>query len=243
MITIAKPVNWEIERLRLTAFNVSEEFSNPKKCWNELTGLEPDKIESLPKQKTEIASGVWEELRLDAICQNDTFQLQLAMEMTQEGFPFAGEFIARFEAFSQLCRGWLAKKPKITRLAVGAVLLLRVSERKEGYEQLEGLLPYLKFTQSMTDLVFQVNRPRFSTAGVENLLINRLCSWSVGKFNIVKTDANLEQIENEFFACRVTTDFNTSENFVGELPPEKLGIIFNELKVMIEEVAEKGDCE
>src|SRR5436190_1193852 len=68
----------------------------------------------------------------------------------------------------------------ITRLAFGAVLAQPTEDRHSGYVQIAKYLPSIRLdVDGSSDFLFQINRPRPSRVGIENLLINRLARWSV----------------------------------------------------------------
>jgi hypothetical protein len=133
--------------------------------------------------------------------------------------------------------------PRIRRMAVGAVLLLPVGGRKEGYEQLQ---PYLSSVTidpvNSSDFVYRVNRKRASQLGISGLSINRLGQWNTVVTKLlgpltVPPDATLP--ENHF--CRIELDINTAPEYPDVLPEERLGDILSELVAAAKEIILQGD--
>ncbi len=173
-----------------------------------------------------------------------------AIEDKEEmALPIIGSFDEMFEVFSPLMLRWFESDtcPPLSRLAFGAVLLSPVDAKELGYQQLNGLLPSIELdTEGISDFLYQINRPRDTTLQIEGLQINRLSKWSVVtlrqvNFILGQTSVRTSQ-RQEVFACRLELDMNTHQDFNGELLPEQLPEVFNELIDLGREIANEGDA-
>jgi hypothetical protein len=131
-------------------------------------------------------------------------------------------------------------------LAFGAVLLSPVDTKQLGYQQLNRLLPFIELdTEGISDFLYQINRPRDTTTQIEGLQINRLSKWNVATFRQVNFIVGQTSVRtsrrSEVFACRLELDMNTHQDFSGELLPEQLPEVFNELIALGREIKNEGD--
>lgn len=99
-----------------------------------------------------------------------------------EGFLSVGPVAEALESFVPVVSKWLPLAPPLRRLALGMVLHDRVNAVADGYGRLADLLPIKLDPIGSSDLAYQINRPRPSTA-VPGLTINRLSKWSVASLN------------------------------------------------------------
>jgi hypothetical protein len=167
-----------------------------------------------------------------------------------EGAPLeirsAGSFPNALEAFDRLMMRWLENCPALSRLAFGAIVFESVRDRTEGYRRLAERLHAVHLDpEGSSDFLYQINRPRNSTA-VDTLRINRLSKWSVARFvpfSLMIAPQSIQSfpaIGGEE-ACRIELDINTAAEFVGELPPTRLPQLFEELKSLAIELITRGD--
>ena len=148
-----------------------------------------------------------------------------------------------------MSRQWIQIAPPLQRIAFGAALQLPAKDRTEGYEILGKFLHQVKLDPAgSSEFMYQINRPRPSSTGIDDLVINRLAKWAVGAtqratYTVVPgvpAPTQMADVEREFYA-RLNLDINTSGEFKGELPPDKLLLILEELINIAKELAEKGD--
>jgi hypothetical protein len=139
---------------------------------------------------------------------------------------------------------WFPEAPAAARIAFGAVLTLPVQSREEGYQTLLSLTRLKEDILQAADLVFQINRPRASTTGISDLKINRLSIWTVAKLQKIQLQraVNRSTASKAEFACRLQLDINTDQEFLGELKPDQMGIVYKELVELASEISIKGDC-
>jgi hypothetical protein len=138
---------------------------------------------------------------------------------------------------------WFQNAPSIQRLAFGAILNQSTASSQEGYEKLSKYLTF-DLDKDSSEFLYQINRPRKSQNLNLDLIINRLSKWSVNLlagFILSPNDMRQYSLKPAEFALSLELDINTAADFSGELQPEKLSEIFQELVNLGQEIANKGD--
>ena len=133
-------------------------------------------------------------------------------------------------------------------MAFGSIINLPSKDKKEGYTQLSAYLKNVKIDPvNSSEFMYQINRRRNSTVGIEGLEINRLNKWSVAAiaYKIVSASPLEGQVKTTelSYACHLEIDINTCQEFQNNLPKEKLSEIFDEIVCMGKEIITKGDIE
>lgn len=191
---------------------------------------------------------------LFAPARNEEDEEMPEQEAQQPEFPFdsVGAFDAALEKFVPLMHQWLENNTSIQRLAFGAILLQPVVDRPEGYRRLQEFLRHVRLNpERSSDFLYQINWPRESESGIEDLTINRLSKWLVAYTQrriltldgIGRPTASAPASQPVYFACRLELDMNTSQHFEVELPKEKLRTVFDELIAVGKEIATQGEVE
>ena len=240
-------VMWQTMKLRLTAFPAPTADLREPVWWDAVVGNPSDSRTSRPKIG---------ELREEGIIDNGKLMLTInpgvinwiftAWEK-QEPFPSVGPFENSETVFSDLMFRWLGvSPPPLQRLAFGAELIEPVANKRAGYEKISQILQTVRVDPAgSSDFLYQINRPRTSSSGVEGLTINRLSKWAVigvQPFRITVGQSLLQSIsEEETFGCRLDLDINTAADFKGELPKDKLTLIWKELVKLAHEISSGGD--
>ena len=141
---------------------------------------------------------------------------------------------------------WLAIAPEIKRLAFGAVLLIPVSNRDEGYTTLSRYLPF-PLDLEARNFTYQINRRRDSRLGLPGLEINRLSKWSCLERRmtqlqfVIGESAIASEDSPSNFAMRLEVDINTVPEYPKSLESGNLTGLFSEFIELGAEIAEKGD--
>ena len=148
------------------------------------------------------------------------------------------------EPFLDVVSLWLNICPLITRLAFGASLIMQSSDKDASLKKLLQFLPDLHLNSSeVSDLVYQINRPRDSKSWPA-VKINRLSTWSMPKANVIKmTEDALEpklSSEQKQRVCKLDLDINTAYVKSG-IPKCSICSIFQELVKLGREIAKDGD--
>jgi hypothetical protein len=227
---------------------------NSQGWWESLVGAPPELRSAQPRQNVVQESGPYlsgtltlnvSPLRIDWILTPTVDQ-----ELPPETLPSVGEFPKLIDAYGNALSKWLASAPRMKRIAFGAVILQEVNSHEEGYLLIDRYLPSVELDPKTSDFLYQINRPRISSAAPE-VIVNRLSKWSVAKIqgiqlqfqggkeatNVVSGVATTKAL----FGCRLELDLSTdatrTEAFDQNVPPAILG----ELIGMGLEIASMGD--
>jgi hypothetical protein len=240
---------WDAESLRLTAFVPPLAHVDELTWWSNMTGYPPESRVWRSKlgELTEI--GPYEGKNLILVVRPGRVDWQMApLEQGEPGdeLPMLGSYSESIEAFVGLMKQWLPLSPPVQRLAFGAVLLRPAKDRLDGYKMLSAYLPFVKLDAESSDFGYQINRPRKSSTDLTGLKINRLSKWSVMArlglmFSLVGQELARQHASPVATACRLEVDINTSPDFAGELPKEKLSAVLDELIALATEIATKGE--
>ncbi len=248
---------WETQVLRMTAFPAKDtNFNYPAtepSWWEQLVGEPPALKAAEPRiqahrEEGPIGSGI---LKMTLFPARIDWLLEASDPEPQDeipGPPSVGDFIGALGIFKPLMTKWivsLSLQP-ISRLAFGATLLHRVPSQQKGYELLSSCLPDVNLdSQSSSEFMYQINRPRCSRSVADSLDINRLSRWSVMGFAtlgvMVNKDQSRSSISEPIFACSLVLDINTSEDRSEEIDKKTLSAIFQELVDLGKEIASHGD--
>jgi len=159
-----------------------------------------------------------------------------------EEFPNIGRFEDIYVPFCSLVHAWFNLAPRLDRLAFGAVVLLPVANRMEGYTRLESYLPGLRL-EGTSDLEYRINRRRRSRH-VEGLEINRLVQWAVVEMRIIQAPGGRGEFLGSStgqFACQTQLDINTVPEYRGGFEGAQAQAVFDELVTLGRETIEVGD--
>lgn len=244
-----KFVPWNVEALRFTGFPVPSVNILQTTWWHDLIGQPPESELLQAKAGIKRVEGVIDigklilELtsqRIDWVLTGDDQNSSLP---TQNTF---GEFDSALTGFSDLLNKWLQRSsvPNFHRIAMGGVFTFPVPDRAEGYRQMSRFLPDVKIDpEGSTDLLYQINRPRPSKAGIPDLNINRLTQWSVAPSFLIPITPGIIKLEHkrQDFVCRLEFDINTTTDYAGELNGEQVRAIYPELFELAIEISQQGD--
>jgi len=245
---------WQAEILRMTVFHPIEIQTAQPSWWEDLRKELPEAISLDPKRPSERHEGPFEEGRLVLTLQPGridwVFTIDIGRESNAQRIPTIGVFTDSLESFLSLMVQWLqeGKSPQVRRLAFGAVLLRPVESLKHGYAQILAYLPHVELgPEPASDFLYQINRPRDSSYGIRGLKINRISTWSVASFTMLRSvaPAGVPAMEHfrgpERFACRLALDINTVPQQGKILPQEELPHLLQELVEFGKEITQRGD--
>jgi len=255
---VSKEVTWKVETLRWTTFLMDNaEPAGIQEWWSKVAGV--PKSDQLQRQSfiyEEIGTIgknyltlQWQPGRVDWL-----FNIKIVEQATMENLNAQVVTLDRFdtvdvaqENFKEIIARWfkLVNVPA-KRLAMGHVLLSPAPSKEAAYN---ALVPFLKksvnVVPEMSDLLFQVNRPRNSKL-VKGIEINRLSKWMVAQVNPYLIKINPEQftrqIGNDAIAIRLELDLSTILKPTGAAlkRPNQIAL-FGEFSQLSDELCRNGD--
>lgn len=243
---------WEVECLRCSVFPLSDMTEQVSLVWKSLTDDPPEEIRQHPQQRSASAEGVWDNgrLRLDIRAKQVDWRILPVIKDSPSALPSIGYYTECREAFVQKMLEWLKGRcPATTRMAYGAILLLRCSTLPEAYARLNELLPSVDLaSENISDFSYRVNRTRQLLTGIERLRVNRISNWAA--LEMLNTSVQINQnvrtppsakVESVTPLCRLELDVNTDQEYSRELDKVHLESVFSELVQAGSEIANKGD--
>ena len=246
-MNIPPPVDWEAEQLRITTFHPLDVGMDALAGWWEsVTGDKPEQQVDRPREGIREISGLFQDKRLVLASQPGRVNVLLlppAPPLGEEAdrLPALGPLASALDTLRVLGPSWLNSERPITRLAFGAVLVKSVPDLPSGHRIISQFLPFGLDESNVSDLFYQINRPRNSRD--ERMRINRLTRWSVAQGGTISFAIGPHEVtrseSDARFACRVELDINTQANRVA-LIDNKLSL-FEEMIEYGEEIARQGD--
>lgn len=241
---------WQVETLRMTGFPSPAAPIAASTWWKDLVGEEPETRVLQPRRGGHQEEGVLDNGKLVLVIQparvDWLFTVADAHRMEGQSIPAIGLLPQALDTFRQLMLRWFALEtcPSLIRLAFGTVLLQPVEDRPTGYRRLAAYLSSVTLDpEGASDFLYQINRPRESTAGITGLRINRLSKWSVALHELAAFSFAPATVtmSTPLVACRLELDINTAPDFQGELARPQLPHVFHELVHLGQEIASEGD--
>jgi hypothetical protein len=239
--------DWKVESLRLTCFPSSIPQLSGTNYWQDLLDEQPENRVLRMKEGIQEDQGHLENSKLVLGIQPNRIDWLVVPGEAQDRF-WIGQFMDSLNPFLGLMSRWFTICPPIKRIAFGTVIMYQVRNRESGYSLISKYLPHVELdAEGSSDFLYQINRPRASRTGIQDLLINRLSKWSVSKMGIVQIEIvpslpqSIFRPTSESFACHLELDINTAQDYQNELPRERLNDIFQELVEFGKEIAIEGD--
>ncbi len=238
---------WQAQGLRLTVFPASTaEVTADNNWWKDVLGDEPA-VQSIQKgrlvreEQGEALGGL-----LALTIRPGRIDWGLASTLRQDevpqAFPTVGSALEILPRYHDLLSRWLPTSPPLDRLAVGLQALLPVEDHATAYHVLDALLPFVEVDPASRDFRFQINRPRPSRTGIENLTINRLVTWHALRMQVVATLPGGKRVgAPPLYAVIAEMDINTAAEFEGPLPQGRLSDLFDECRDLLVALLEQGD--
>ncbi len=249
-----RPISdWQVDRVRFTAFTLQSSPVADFNWWTLLTGEIPKTKTQRPRDGIIIEDGSISNGKL--VVQSTPMRIDILIVPDEEKEPkgdfsqVIGNFTDSLDSFNELLLKWFSLEtcPPLQRMAFGALLNLPVSDKESGYRQLSAYLPSVNIdAQNSSDFLYQINRPRLSSSSLRTLKINRLYKWSVaqiGKLDVILSDQPRVHFNPSFepFNCRLELDISTQQDWNQQLPANVLPEIFSELSKIAKEIVENGD--
>ena len=248
--------DWEAETLRITGF-VAPEAIPEVPTWQDFTNGTPDRMVRDPKTSIVEEAGKWDDVWLVVRRQYkriDLLIVPIPQELSDEG-PAALQTIGKLDEKAELLKRMMTTLTNkfigdISRIALGAVLLQAVDNEDAGNSVLSQYLKNLECINEpgITDLLYQVNRPRNEMINDTQYKLNRVSKWSVQSSaqimlvvnnGIPQAVAGLPEILTKH--ARLEFDLSTDMNTTSYLPREHLDAMIVRLIQLGQEIASNGD--
>ncbi len=252
---------WLVEQLRLTVFPGGPVEPLTEEWWKSVVEAPPDEYRARPSQGTSTATGplVRENLtsallELDLAPGRIDWLLQSSGELDNagmEGLPTIGRVADVLPLFAAMVGPWLLGFGEpLQRVALGAIVHQSVASRRAGYEVLAPLIPSVTLEpDAVSDLIFQINRPRPSTT-YPGIVLNRMGHWSVMRWQLIQASILIPsggaQIgeSSHGLSVRLQSEMNTDAPLpdgVDQLDPSLLASLFDELRSGLDSTIREGD--
>jgi hypothetical protein len=153
-----------------------------------------------------------------------------------------GDVEVALQRFQKEVFSWLENSPiPIVRIAFGGVAFIPVANKREGYEALDEFLPNVTLdAEASRDFQYRINRPRLARIEEEDIIINRLTTWSVRRTEIRTGDAvSAPYVQVERASCEL--DINSTGERVGPLTKQQVMKLSSTLVDFGLELLEQGD--
>lgn len=245
----SKPA-WITESLRGTVFGEIS-FEDAKGWWSEYMDSDPDSetVKAKAGQYSAHCDFMGGVLSLEIQPGRADWYLRSKRpeEMEELDYPNFGPIDAPLQKLADIFKTWVEDRSGLVRMAFGGVLLLPTDGRQDAYETVQQMLPAVDIDiENSADFFYQINRPRPSTSGIDGLVLNRLCKWSVlrlfgGSYRLDSDKSLISTSLQEKFAVRLELDINTSPDFQDMLPVDRQSSVFDELIALGLEISESGD--
>ncbi len=246
-MTISNNIDWQIESIRVTAFVNGPLNPSMLETWLEqVSENSPSQVSKMPSSFDGVSRSTagflhvnWNANRLDVIISSEEPQSNQTIAPISEADSFFNRFVDRVPEIGDLAL--------IDRIALGLVLSFPVPSESEGLKILSSSIVGLKLPESAQDFLYRVNHPCRSRI-VDDLKLNRLATWSIGKMRVIRHQINLDgsqddQIISESpLAIRLDLDINTDQAVQLGAELDQLRNILDELKQISLNIAFAGEA-
>lgn len=235
------------EQFRLTVFtspgSVSGMSARLPEWWQAVTGTPPEESTTNARLGTALVSGSFADNKLMVKIEADRIDWLMIpqepepnanMASAQER-PSLGPAPEGLKAFSNVAEVWLKRAdiPEVARMAFGAVLIHEEADKESGYRHLHEYLP-IDLPEGASDFFFQINLPIPSQTQIPHLVINRLSQWSTTAFKLLRfrvagMEIAPQDTGHTLHTLRIVLDINTSPEFSGPIPKDKVLGVYREL--------------
>ena len=241
---------WDVESLRVSLLSpVGSSTSAKPELWQEVTGKEPDSIDTRPRERVTRALGGLEKNNLQLVIMDDRIDWILQPN-TNSHLPTDPVLLLKdiddvLPLLQKATRCSLETISIVQRLAFSPVLIKHVPEPSIGIRQLSKYLPRMN-TEALEglDFVYQINVRRRSES-VPHITINRVAKWSimqVGTLELKVRPSERPHIDSPkvTHARMLHLDVN-SDPTTGAMSRDKTSGLFAELITLANQLATEGD--
>lgn len=242
---------WEVGFLRATTFipDLTPESSVGNTWWEKVAADRPEDERISHQRGTKEQKGTFNGNRLAMVSQPGRVDLTLGVadEPSEPSkLPSIGPIsVDTLEPFMEISRRWMNACPSASRLAFGTILGKLTADIQTGHEEILSYLPCVQLDpQNITDLFYQINRPKMSAVD-PSIRINRVSKWSVQLVSTV--GVTIDHVESKattnmqgWHICRLELDINTP-TLSDAVSGDGAYAIFQELASHGQNIAKDGD--
>jgi hypothetical protein len=225
---------WQAQILRLTAFLARPlDPDVAGTLWTSAADSPPEVDENRPREGIRRQSGPFEDGQLEITASPIRIDWHMTPRVDPNNEPpaYFATFERAMEVFGSSGARWLrAASSSVPRLAVGAVLLMPVSDKVAAYRKLGGMLRAVRVDAvRSSELFYQINWPQQSGA-MPAVTLNRITKWSALVLRHVSLQfGTASTVGSENHYCRLECDNSTALEHVEPFEPAQLDELFREL--------------
>jgi len=244
---------WRVQLLRLTAFTSKSYGAEASKWWDTVSGEPPESRTERLKDSIISIEGRLGAGKLSLSLTPGRIDWVVGAEMNMEQplseMPNIGLLGDVFSSFQVRCKKFLSLELGLTRVALGAILMVPVPDRQTGYGMLPNYHPIVQIDPATSqDFLYQINRPVKSRV-LADVDINRLQKWAVSMLTpmslqlvtMLGAPHQLVDLEPSVNAMRLELDISTSATRKEDLPSDRLDAFFEEMVELAVAIAQSGD--
>jgi hypothetical protein len=154
-----------------------------------------------------------------------------------------GEVGGAISLFRAIIDKWFIESPPVMRMAFGGVAYKPVADKEAGYRCLQEYLRELELDPvNSSDLNYRINRPRCVEIGDEEIILNRISTWSVRRIEMSLSGPSEILLESTAFE-RATCDIDINTD-VRRKRPIGEGIrtqLVGRMEAMFREILDNGN--
>lgn len=194
---------WQVETLRKTFLFPMDNALTTTSLWQQVVGTEPSERNEKLVTRTISELGDWLDHKLSITTQPGRIDVVFHAAMTTPELPNAGQYVDVIKSFSEIRLPPL--DVYITRVALGATLLLPGKSHEDCYKTLGTLLPHVQVNPASREFQYRINNPKESKV-VPNSLLNCISAWAAlrAQFMTIPSSSSIEA-----YATRVELDIST----------------------------------
>ena len=221
------PLTWKADHIRVSLF-LGRVISEPiDQIYSAATGLQPTEINQKPTTGESIASGNYEDLRLDIRRAFNRLDIILQAPAPQSlQATVISQTANSIDSLKKIASKFVGDRSELIRVAMAGNFLFEVESPAQGYKKLSELTGNNFDYEKHKDVIFQINVPTLSKTA-PGLLINRLTQWSVPTVSI--HHINDPTAVSKTFYCGCNADFNTDGENKDVLAAQTMSPLLDEL--------------
>jgi hypothetical protein len=240
---------WQAQVLRLTTF-----LSTPldpdvaATLWTRAINAKPEIDDNRPREGIRRQTGPFEDGQLETLVAPHRVDWIMVPRVEQDAIPqpYFASLESAMRIFVASGLQWQQiGSPSVTRVAVGAVLLMPRADKLATYQKLKDMLKAVQVDPvHSSELFYQINWPRQSKV-MPGLKLNRLTKWTpivIRAHNFQLSGEVIQSIPGSAaHYCQLECDHNTSDEHVEPFSPTQVSELFQELCKLAVDNAHNGE--